>query len=578
MPFGLPITIKEAVEKIHRKAYLLPSIQREFVWSGEQIERLFDSLMRGYPISSFLFWKVESGNQNNYQFYEFIRDYHERDSTNNPKANISGVDAITAILDGQQRLTSLYIGLMGSYADKLPKKRWDNPLAFPKKKLCINLLAPSSDSDLEFDFQFNTDEELNLNDENHLWFVVGDVMNYKSLEDAMNYLMENIVGKFPQEKMKFANKTLCKLFEVVHQNQSINFFLEEGESLDKVLDIFVRINSGGTQLSYSDLLLSIASAEWKERDAREEITSFVKELNSIGNGFNLNKDLVLKTCLVLTEKDMAFKVENFNQQTMFDIESSWLEITKAIRLTVGLFSSFGYQRDTLTSSNSIIPIAYYLKNIGSPENFCISKTFDDDRRRIFKWVRMALLKRVFSGQPDNVLRPMREVLKKNFEGFPIDEIFSKFKGTTKSLIFDDDELINLTSYEYGEAYTYSALAFLYPNLDFRNRFHLDHIYPKWIFTRKELLKQGISKDIIPFYLENFNSLCNLQLLEGVPNQEKSGKMINQWVDENFSEVGSKQNYIQKNFIPEIDLTLQNFPKFIAMRRVLLISEFKKLLK
>ena len=66
MPFGLPITIKEATDRIHKKEYLLPAIQREFVWSSDQIEMLFDSLMRGYPISSFLFWKVERDNQKNY--------------------------------------------------------------------------------------------------------------------------------------------------------------------------------------------------------------------------------------------------------------------------------------------------------------------------------------------------------------------------------------------------------------------------------------------------------------------------------------------------------------------------------
>jgi hypothetical protein len=288
----------------------------------------------------------------------------------------------------------------------------------------LNLLAPSPDSDLEYDFQFKSEEDLLQNNGTSLWFQVGEVMNYRSLEDAMNYLMENIVNKYPADQMKFANKTLCKLFEVIHQSQSINFFLEEGESLDKVLDIFVRINSGGTQLSYSDLLLSIASAEWKERDAREEINSFVKEINSIGGGFILNKDFVLKSCLVLADKDMAFKVENFNHQTMLAIEAMWPDITKSIKGAVVLLSSFGYQRDTLTSSNAIIPIAYYLMRIGSPENFYISKEFEVDRSSIFKWLRMALLKRTFSGQPDSVLRPMREVLKEVPGRFPIDAIFN----------------------------------------------------------------------------------------------------------------------------------------------------------
>ncbi len=578
MPFGLPITIKDAVEHIHRKEYLLPAIQREFVWSSEQIEKLFDSLMRGYPISSFLFWKVEKGNQKNYQFYEFIRDYHERDNKNNPKASVSGEDAITAILDGQQRLTSLYIGLKGSYAYNLSKKRWDNPSAFPKRKLCLNLLASSTDSDLEFDFQFKTDEEINVKDENKLWFVVGDIMNFKSLEDAMNYLMENVVGKYPADTMKFANSTLCKLYQVVHQSQSINFFLEEGESLDKVLDIFVRINSGGTQLSYSDLLLSIASAEWQDRDAREEITSFVKELNAIGGGFNLNKDFVLKNCLVLTDKEIAFKVENFNETTLRDIEVAWLDITKAIKAAVVLVASLGYQRDTLTSSNAIVPIAYYLKKIGSPENFHIARAFEEDRKKISKWLRMALLKRTFSGQPDNVLRPMRDVIRDSDNNFPIESLFERFKGTSKALSFDDDELVNLTSYEYGEAYTYSALAFLYPSLDFRNRFHLDHIYPKWMFTRKELQKQGVSKDDIPAYLDQFNSLSNLQLLEGVPNQEKSGKKIDEWMQETYPNEADRATYRKKNYIPEMELSIANFLPFIQSRKELLVAEFQHLLR
>jgi len=119
MPFETPITIKESVDKVHKKKYLLPAIQREVVWKTKQIERLFDSLMRDYPIGSFLFWRVERQRSKDYQFYEFIRDYHEQDNRHNPKADISGDDDIVAILDGQQRLTALYVGLKGTYAYKL---------------------------------------------------------------------------------------------------------------------------------------------------------------------------------------------------------------------------------------------------------------------------------------------------------------------------------------------------------------------------------------------------------------------------------------------------------------------------
>ncbi len=164
MSFQTPITVKEAVDNVHAKRYLLPAIQRELVWDTQQIERLFDSLMRDYPVGSFLFWYVDKRKAHEFQFYEFIRDYHERDRKHNPKADVTGEDDIIAILDGQQRLTSLYIGLKGSYAYKEPRKRWDNSSAFPPRKLHLNLLKKYSDEDdegldLEYDFYFLTEKE-----------------------------------------------------------------------------------------------------------------------------------------------------------------------------------------------------------------------------------------------------------------------------------------------------------------------------------------------------------------------------------------------------------------------------------
>jgi len=109
---------------------------------------------------------------------------------------------------------------------------------------------------------------------------------------------------------------LSKLRNIIHQG-TISFYLEESEELDKVLQIFIRVNSGGTKLSYSDLLLSIATAQWKEKDAREAIHDFVDEINVIGDGFKFNKDLILKGCLVLSDLNhVRFKVDNFTKSNM----------------------------------------------------------------------------------------------------------------------------------------------------------------------------------------------------------------------------------------------------------------------
>ena len=577
MSFEKALTIKECIENIHRKKYLLPAIQREFVWDTRQIERLFDSLMCDYPIGSFLFWYVEKQKSNDFQFYEFIRKYHQRDERHNPKADINGEEDITAILDGQQRLTALYLGLKGTYAYKLPRKQWNNDYAFPKRELHLNLLKQSNNGDLEYDFKFHTNEDANKRDEDHFWFRAGDILNIKEHYEVNDYLIENELNK--SENFKFANKTLFKFHNKIYYDETINYHLEKSEKLDKILNIFIRVNSGGTQLSYSDLLLSIATAQWQEKDAREEITEFVDEINNIGDGFNFDKDFVLKTCLILSDfTDIAFKVDNFNKENMLTIEKNWDNISEAISLTIKLVSNYGYNRDTLTSNNAIIPISYYLMKKNLPNNFVLSSNYLDDRKKIQKWLIISLLKRIFSGQPDNVLRPTRQILSDNFSSFPFNEIIEKFKGGSKSLIFDDDEIENLLFYQYGKSYTFSTLALLYPSLDFRNKFHLDHIFPKSLFTKKKLLGKGIEEQKIEFYLDNFNYLANLQLLEGIPNQEKSDMDFNEWLFNAYPNEQERKDYMKKHYIPNIDLSLQNFENFIDEREKLMNEKFKLMLK
>lgn len=176
-----------------------------------------------------------------------------------------------------------------------------------------------------------------------------------------------------------------------------------------------------------------------------------------------------------------------------------------------------------------------------------------------------------------MLRPIREVINSSAQGFPFEEISNKLKGGTKSLSFDEDEIVSLLHYSYGEAYTYSVLAFLYPMLDFRNKFHQDHIFPKKMFTNKRLSKAGIDEEDVEFFMENFNSLANLQLLEGVPNQEKSGKDFEAWLTEKCPSKADRKDYMAKHYIPDVDLSFANFREFIEKREKMLVKAFKELL-
>ena len=576
MSFQTPLTINDVITDIHAKKYLLPSIQREFVWSQEQIKALFDSLMRDYPINAFLFWKVPKEKASEFKFYEFLRDYNQRDNRHNPKANISGSDDVMAVLDGQQRLTSLYIALKGTYATKLPHKRWDNARAYPKKRLYLNLLSRPEDKGFEYDFEFLTDAEAKANDDDHHWFPVGKILDLREQDEVNDYLVESgLLANHDREKGRFANRALFRLHKVIHVNPVISYYLEQSAELDKVLNIFIRVNSGGTTLSCSDLLLSFATAQWEKRDAREEIHGFVDEMNGIGRGFSISKDAVLKACLVLCDiEGISFKVDNFNRTNMLRIENEWDDVTKAIRDALTLISSFGFSRENITSNNLIIPIAYYLKTIGLPNGFEVSTSRIEDRRNIKRWFVSSLLKRVFSFSPDGVLRPVREIIKQyGANGFPMDRITERFKGTNRTLQFAEDDISNLLYAKYGQGDVLVILSILYPWADLRHSFHVDHMFPKSEFTAKRLAAKGVPQGKSDSFIEDCNYIGNLQLLESIPNIEKKAMDFSRWLSEKVP-AAELADYKRKHYVPDVDLSFSSLDVFLEEREKLLLARLQ----
>lgn len=583
MAYETPLTIAEVMKDISANKYVLPSIQREYVWDTDQIETLFDSLMRDYPIGTFLFWEISKDHVGDYDFYGFIRNYHEKKFVHNKKINLKGSDGVTAVLDGQQRLTSIYLGLKGTYAYKLKYLARNNENAYPVRKLYLNLLSSPEDSDNEYDFRFLSEKEVQ-NDQNTYWFEVGKILDMQEDGDVSIFVSDNISYSeefhYTKEQSRFAINALSKLYNVINKAGMISYYRERTVELDKVLNIFIRVNSGGTKLSYSDLLLSIASAQWETHDAREEITNFVDDVNAIGNGFKINKDFVLKTALVLSDfSNIAFKVDNFNKQNMMKIESRWDDIKKAIKQAVLLVSSFGYSGETLTSNNALIPIAYCLMKIGMPDNFVDSGTTKENREKIKKWLIRSLLKKAFSGQPDNVLRPIRDISRVNrTNDFPSDQIMDKFKGTNKSIQFTEDDIDEyLLKLKYGKSETLSTLMLLYPSLDFSNKFHEDHMYPKSKFTKSCLRKMGVAEDKLDEYIDSVNDITNLQLLAAQLNEEKLATDFAKWFNSQYVTESDKIQYRTINYMPDMDYTYKKYSTFMKERRKLLKAQLINIL-
>lgn len=579
MSFQSPITIAEAIDKIDKREYLLPAIQREFVWSSEKIEWLFDSIMKGYPISSFLFWEVQQDNINNYKFYNFLNEYRERYKIHNEEFNTSGVNSFQAILDGQQRLTSLYIGLKGSYAYKGYRKRWENTEdSIPTRHLYLNISGKleNEEDGREYEFKFlpkseTKEKEIYTDSNKNYWFKVGKILNYKG--EKGQELFDNFLD-LDEINNKESKSILRRLKKVIIDNQTINYFLEKEQDLDKALNIFIRINSGGEPLDFSDLIMSIAVANWENLDARKEIHSLVDAIKE--KDFNISKDLILKSYLFLYSKDIKFKVTNFNEKNAKDFESNWEKIRKCILETFELLRSLGFTDYSLTSKNAVLPIIYYLYHKNIYDNFSkkAQDIFKEDRDVIKKWLHRVLIKRVFGSSSDTVLSQIRQTFTDNIE-MPFKTTFDTFPKEFDTVrvgnYVDDDFIEGLLKERKDSRYSFSILSLLYPNLDYRNNdFHKDHIHPQNKFNELSV------EDKEKYKWEDYDSICNLQLLDANENASKNDSDLIDWVNKNATEE-IRQKFLERHLIPDVDLSIQNFGEFFEERKKLLISKLKKLL-
>lgn len=587
MSFQTPITIAEALNNIEQRRYLLPAIQREFVWPPQKIEWLFDSLMRGYPISSFLFWNVEDICKSGYKFYEFIREFRDRFKIHNEEANVKGISDFKAVLDGQQRLTSLYIGLKGSYAWKEYNLSWvDTERSIPTRHLYLNISRKLEDQedDRVFEFKFLKDcgtsnvDILETND--CKYFRVAEILDLKNISAFNKYVTDKHLDSF-------AIDVMARLQEVVFTDPIINFFLEKEQDLHKALNIFIRINSGGKPLDFSDLIMSIAIANWKKKDAREEIHNLVDRVQQIG--FSISKDFVFKTYLYLYSSDIRFKVTNFSAQNANNFEEDWERIRDAIQSTFELIRSFGYTDFTLRAKNAAIPIIYYLYHRGTYLEFATRKVYQDDREIVKKWLHVMTLKKVFGGGgADGTLSQIRRAFTDDVTAdpkikdvtyeFPATEINRQIRADTSVGVEFVDELLKT---QKDDRYAFCILALLFPNLDYRNNdFHQDHLHPISCFTRRKVDMMNLPEETKARFLspELNNSIINIQMLDSNENMSKKDKSLLGWI-ELESQRQDRDALLRRCLIPDgVGLAFENFSDFAEKRRELLGTRLMEILK
>ncbi len=398
----------------------------------------------------------------------------------------------------------------------------------------------------QFEFHAKTPE----NDEKRFWFKVGDILELKSV---VNYVREHELG----DKESALLETLNKAF---HDKQLISFFEETEKNLNKVLNIFIRVNSGGVKLSYSDLLMSILTASFSS-DIREKMNGLVDALKD--KGFpNVGQDQVLKTCLLLIGKDTTFELKNFNKKNIKEIEDNWEKITDSIYNAVKLLENFGYA-GYLGSAYILSSLAYFY--------FLNSKMNESDKEQALKFVRNAQITSYFSNSTDAKLSVIAHSMK---EAQTFEQFRQKLAKHEKNPLEITNEIIEkkVLYSQYGDSQVFPILQILYPNLNYKTTiFHIDHIYPKSKFNEKN---KKLNKD---FY-NCKNYLFNLQLLEGAENIAKKDKDPEVWLKEEYKNEQDIEEYKKRNYIdPTLKLEWENIKEFREKREEVIIKTLKEVL-
>jgi hypothetical protein len=591
------ITIESAIKNIAERRYLLPSIQRKFIWDMGQICRLFDSVMQHYPVNSLMLWKVESAEvREGFRFYEFLTRYVERFAENNPDFDTKGLGEFYAVIDGQQRLTSLYIGLKGTYAVKKYRLWWPkayDPAVLPPRKLYLNLAAgldpERNDDQLVYDFQFLTAAALAkkpADGENH-WFEVGQILLFPVVEtddEIVDHVMDYLDG-VGHGRNQFARKTLSRLYFAIRRETVLNYFVEESQDIGRVLDIFIRTNEGGTPLRFSDLLMSIMSANWE--DARDRVDELVNLVRA-EFGFSIDRDLVMKAAVMITDADIRFQARNFDATNVTKIRDVWEDIHESVVESFRLIASFGLNDASLRAKNAVLPITYYLFHKGRDTTSGARGLFTkinkpiahrDDRITIRQWLLMSLLRGVFGRAADSLLTSLRRVIRDNLAdpaGFPLEKIIAGYRGTARDLSFDDVFVDRLLTTQKDDPACYSILALLQPDLDIQQLLHADHLHPAAAFSRERLDRLDFlngNPALRAFFedRENWNSVSNLWLLTESENTSKQDQPLKNWLEPKLG-----KTTLDPLIPPDTSLDFADFKSFIEQRRAFLKAKLEGL--
>jgi len=359
---GTQMNIQELINAVGHDQYILPEFQRGYVWTETQVREYVTSLYRRYPTGSFLIWNTP-------------RPGLVRGTPSN------SAKTFQLILDGQQRLTSIYAVVTGN-----------PPPFYEGERLYFNLYFNVKTE--EFSYYKKT--------------VMKDAWEWVPVTEFLKYGLGDYLktdGPLPAEKAQY----LINFLDVLNrldQIKSYSYYLDvlSEREMEEAVRIFNFVNSKGTKLSKSDLALSQICARWPE--ARQIMRKAQDEFK--GAGFDFGLDFYIRcTACVATESG---RYEPLYRVPVKKIQAAWERAKKALDYLLNIlrFDAFIDSSSNLATDMALVPLVVYLAN-GNAQF-----ANDVEKRNFLHWMFMALMWARYSGSTETKLdEDLRALKSKN---------------------------------------------------------------------------------------------------------------------------------------------------------------------
>ncbi len=474
----------------------IPKFQRDFVWTAQQTAALIDSVLKGYPIGTFILWKTR----------EELRHYKEIGGANLPE--VPKGDVVTYVLDGQQRITSLFATRKG-----LGVERDGRIVDFGSIFVDLSL-------DPETNAPLTTTEQHG-----------GPLVSVKTLLDES---ISDLAKAHPNDLSKI------DLYRGRLSGYDFSTVVISDYPIDVACDVFTRINTGGTELTLFEIMVAKTYDETKNFDLAERYETLVFGENGTGKcledaGYETIPPVTVLQCIAVAISKEARResILKLEKSRFIDI---WSTVVDGIYRAVDYFST--HLRipvsGLLPYDSLIVPVSYFFVSNGGKE-----PTHDQDRLLTQYFWRTSLSGRFTSATETKL-------------GVDVKKMDSILDG--KSPDYSDDDPINVsvrslkeTTLSAGESFSKSILCLLayFEPKSFRSNakvkldnswlktsasknFH--HFFPK-AFLRKQTLPNGEHWE--DWYM---NVLPNITLVDDYLNKREIGaKPPSQYI-QNFARV------------------------------------------